>query len=170
MLPRQLPTPSVLCLRPVLHSVFAGSAFPAAPPAISNRVLNSHYASEISLFKLKARIQARRGQMCHFFSINRTKNMYIFEMGRKARLVQQRGGGARFASIKQRDFDIGLLYIFLLAEVVSRRILEIIFCIFYIWGGEGLLAGQSWGHTTRFSSQLFIAKRQIIYFRFHGAG
>lgn len=40
-----------------------------------------------------------------------------------------------FSSITQRDFDIGLLYIFLLAEVVSRRILEIIFCIFSIWEG-----------------------------------
>lgn len=68
--------------------------------------------------------------------------MYIFELGRKARLVQQRGGrgGGRRAglsSITQRDFDIGLLYIFLLAEVFRRRILEIIFCIFYIWGGRG---------------------------------
>lgn len=63
-----------------------------------------------------------------------------------------------FTSITQRDFDIGLLYIFLLAEIVRRRILEIIFCIFYIWGGEGLLAGRSRGHTKRFSSQLFIAK------------
>lgn len=77
--------------------------------------------------------------------------MYIFELGRKARLVQQRGeggGGRRGAGIPsttQRDFDIGLLYIFLLAEIVRRRILEIIFCIFYIWGGEGLLAGQSMG-------------------------
>ena len=93
-----------------------------------------------------------------FFSINRTKkNMYIFELGRKARLVQQRGGGggrggrgAGFSSITQRDFDIGLLYIFLLAEIVRRRILEIIFCIFYIWGGEGLLAGQSRGHIYAF--------------------
>lgn len=65
--PRQFPSPSVLCLRPVLYSVFAGSAFRAAPPASSNRVLNSRYASEISLFKIKARIQARRGQMRHFF-------------------------------------------------------------------------------------------------------
>lgn len=63
-----------------------------------------------------------------------------------------------FTSITQRDFDIGLLYIFLLAEIVRRRILEIIFCIFYIWGGEGRLAGRSRGHTKRFSSQLFIAK------------
>lgn len=70
--------------------------------------------------------------------------MYIFEVGRKARLVQQRGGrrrGARFSSITQRDFDIGLLYIFLLAEIARRRILEIIFCIFYIWGRGG---GVSW--------------------------
>lgn len=79
--------------------------------------------------------------------------MYIFELGRKARLVQHKGGGgggergAGFSSITQRDFDIGLLYIFLLAEIVRRKILEIIFCIFYIWGGEGLLAGQSRGHT-----------------------
>lgn len=52
--------------------------------------------------------------------------MYIFELGRKARLVQQREGGegrgAGFSSIMQRDFDIGLLYIFLLAEIFRRRI------------------------------------------------
>lgn len=63
--------------------------------------------------------------------------MYIFELGRKARLVQQRGGeggGSRFSSILQRDFDKGLLYIFLLANIFRRRILEIIFCIFYIRG------------------------------------
>ncbi len=65
--PRQLTSPSVLCLRPVSHGVFAGSAFQPLLRASSNRVLNSHYASEISLFKLKARIQARRGQMCNFF-------------------------------------------------------------------------------------------------------
>lgn len=77
----------MLRLRPVSRGVFAGSAFSQRgrpPPASSNRVLNSHYASEISLFKtLEARIQARRGQRSSFFSINRTKNMYIFEMGRK---------------------------------------------------------------------------------------
>lgn len=67
--------------------------------------------------------------------------MYIFEMGRKARLVQQcSSGGSRISSITQRDFYIGLLYIFLLAELVGRRILEIIFCIFSIQGGGGAIS------------------------------
>lgn len=56
---------------------------------------------------------------------------------------QQSGGEQRehgITSAMQRDFYIGLLYIFLLAELLSRRILEIIFCIFSIRCREGPLA------------------------------
>lgn len=89
--------------------------------------------------------------------------MYIFELCRKARLVQQRrGGGARgagFSSITQRDFDIGLLYIFLLVEIFGRRILYI---LYMGWGGA-----VSWtvtkGPYEAVSSHLFIAKQRKLF-------
>lgn len=77
------------------------------------------------------------------FSINRKKRKHVYfwtgQEGKTSPAKRRTGGGRRagLSSITQRDFDIGLLYIFLLAEVFRRRILEIIFCIFYIWGGRG---------------------------------
>lgn len=55
---------------------------------------------------------------------------------------RRRGGGREAQDFRPRDFDIGLMYIFLLADVFRRRrrILEIIFCIFSIWGGGGAVS------------------------------
>lgn len=109
--------PLVLCLRPVPHGVFAGSAFPSAALASSNRVLNSQYASEISLFKLKAWTQARRGQMCNFlFSINRKKRKHVyFWTGQESKTspAKRRTGGGRRAglsSITQRFWHRIIVY------------------------------------------------------------
>lgn len=104
--------------------------------------------------------------------------MYIFELGRKARLVQQKGGrsedrkigrGSGFSSITQRDFDIGLLYIFLLADSQEEDFGDNLLYILYM-GRGGAVSWTVTGPHLRFSSQLFIAKQQIIYFRFHRAG
>lgn len=56
------------------------------------------------------------------------------------------GGGTGISSITQRDFDIGLLYIFLLAEFSpSEDFGDNLFVYFIYWGAELQLDSHSWG-------------------------
>lgn len=85
--------------------------------------------------------------------------MYIFEVGRKARLVQQRGGGAGISSITAKRFWHRIIVYFSISKDSQEEDFgDTLLYILYM-GGRGL-AGQSRGHTKHFSSQLFIANNR----------
>lgn len=99
------------------------------PPGRGGGV-GSHPARESSLF-------SRGRPHVGFYTRKSIKSTSIFEMARRRPRSsgEQREHG--ITSTMQRDFYIGFMYIFLLAELLSRRILEIIFCIFSMRCREG---------------------------------